>query len=82
MIGSWFGNHLILDKLVLATIVINFYIYQIRRTVMTYRDAYGLFWNDRYKALAEAILNIIISIYLGFKLGLVGIFWEQLSVQQ
>ncbi len=41
---------------------------------MTYRDAYGLFWNDRYKALAEAILNIVISIYLGFKLGLVGIF--------
>lgn len=74
LIGSWFGNHLILDKLVLATIVINFYIYQIRRTVMTYRDAYGLFWNDRYKALAEAILNIVISIYLGFKLGLVGIF--------
>ncbi len=24
LIGSWFGNHLILDKLVLATIVINF----------------------------------------------------------
>lgn len=74
LVETWFGANMLLDKNVLICIVINFYIYQIRRTVLTYRDAYGLFWQDRYKALIEAILNIIISIILGYKLGLIGIF--------
>ena len=64
---------MILNTNILICIVINFYLYQIRRTVLTYRDAYGLFWYDRYKALVEAILNLIISIFLGIKIGLVGI---------
>lgn len=73
LIEIWFGKNFVVDKSVLLSIVINFYIYQIRRTVMTYRDAYGLFWQDRYKALVESILNIILSIYLGLKLGVTGI---------
>ena len=41
--------------------------------VLTYRDAYGLFWYDRYKALVEAGINLVISIFLGSKIGLIGI---------
>lgn len=74
LVVTWFGESLVLSKSILALIVINFFIYQIRRTVLTYRDAYGLFWQDRYKALIEALLNIILSIVLGVKMGLSGIF--------
>ena len=73
LIKAWFGTNMILNETILICIVINFYLYQIRRTVMTYRDAYGLFWYDRYKALIEAIINLIISITLGLKIGLAGI---------
>ncbi|MCH1941238.1 lipopolysaccharide biosynthesis protein [Holdemania massiliensis] len=73
LIKAWFGANMILNKNVLICIVINFYLYQIRRTVLMYRDAYGLFWYDRYKALIEALINLIISIVLGMKIGLVGI---------
>ena len=73
LIQAWFGTSMVLSINVIIIITINFYIYQIRRTVLTFRDAYGLYWYDRYKALVEAILNLIISIILGIKLGLVGI---------
>ena len=34
----------------------------------------GLFWYDRYKAIVEAVLNLVISIVLAMKLGVAGIF--------
>lgn len=74
LIESWFGLNMILSQNVLSCIVINYYLYQIRRTVMTYRDAYGLFWYDRYKALVEAVINLVVSIVLGLRIGLIGIF--------
>ena len=73
LIQEWFGSDMLLDSKVLICIIINLYLYNIRRTVWTFRDAYGLFWYDRYKALLEAIINLIFSIILGFKSGLIGI---------
>lgn len=73
LIETWLGKKMILGKNVLVCIVANFYLYQIRKTVLTFRDAYGVFWHDRYKALAEAAINLIISILLGLKIGIVGI---------
>ncbi len=34
----------------------------------------GLFWNDRYKAIAEAVLNLVISILLVTYFGVAGVF--------
>lgn len=74
LIGAWFGISMILNQDVIICIVVNYFLYQIRRTVMTYRDAYGLFWYDRYKALVEAVINLVVSIILGLRIGLIGIF--------
>ena len=74
LVSSWFGKNMVLNQGILICIVINYYLYQIRRTVMTYRDAYGLFWYDRYKALVEAVINLVFSIILGVRIGLLGIF--------
>lgn len=73
VISEWFGSDMILDKKVLICITINLFLYNIRRTAWTFRDAYGLFWYDRYKAIVEAIINLGLSIILGAKMGLVGI---------
>jgi len=73
LIKVMFGEHMVLDQGVLICIVSNLYLYNIRRTAWTFRDAYGLFWYDRYKALAEAGINLVISIVLGIHMGLVGI---------
>ena len=73
LISKMFGVQRVLDHDVLICIVVNLYLYNIRRTAWTFRDGYGLFWYDRYKAIAEAIINLVVSIALGIKIGLVGI---------
>lgn len=55
-------------------ICLNFYFTGMRNSLLTYRSALGLFWKDRWKAVAEAIVNLVVSIYLGHKFGAIGIF--------
>lgn len=38
-----------------------------------FRDACGLYWNDRYKPLAESVINLVASIYLTIHYGVVGV---------
>ena len=73
LVFQMFGGQRVLSNVVLICIVINLYLYNIRRTVWTFRDGYGLFWYDRYKAIVEALINLVVSIILGQKIGLVGI---------
>lgn len=64
----------LLDKLTLYVLVINFYLYGMRRPVLTFRDATGAFWNDRFKPIFESIINLVASILLAKKFGIAGIF--------
>lgn len=73
LLSVMFGKQRILSHDVLICIVLNLYFYNIRRTVWTFRDGYGLFWYDRYKSIVESIINIIFSIILGKRIGLIGI---------
>ena len=71
----WLRNRgWLLDKGTLIVLVINFYLYGMRRPVLTFRDASGAFWNDRYKPLFEAVINLVASILLARRFGLMGIF--------
>ena len=53
--------------------VINFYIAGMRKVTITFRDAMGLYWYDRYKPIAEVIVNLVFSLILVIKIGLIGI---------
>ena len=71
----WLRNRgWLLDELTLYVLVINFYLYGMRRPVLTFRDATGAFWNDRFKPIFESVINLVASIYLGKTIGLAGIF--------
>lgn len=72
-IELWLGKEYLLDRRIVLIIVINFYLMNMRKGVLTFRDAMGLYWKDRYKALAEAIINLIASIILVKFLGLIGV---------
>ena len=41
---------------------------------MVFRDSLGLFYYDRYKAVAEALLNLILSVAMVKILGVAGVF--------
>lgn len=73
LIVKMFGPQRVLEHNVLLCMLINLFLYNIRRTVWTFRDGLGLFWYDRYKAIAEAVVNLVASVILGIKFGLFGI---------
>jgi len=72
LIDLWLGHHFIFTNDILFIMVLNFYITFMRKPVQTFKDALGLFWNDRYKPLAETIINLTSGIILVQYLGIVG----------
>ena len=44
-----------------------------------FRNSLGLFWYDRYKSIAEALINLIVSIILAQRFGTFGVFMGTLS---
>lgn len=70
-----FGENMIFEKAVVASIVVKYYLSGMRRAVLTYRDAYGLYWQDRFKPLFEIVINLIVSVMLVVRIGVAGVFW-------
>ncbi len=73
-IKLWLGDEYIFSFYIVLVIVINFYLMGMRQTILTFKDALGLYWQDRYKPILESIVNIIASIILVKAVGVVGVF--------
>lgn len=73
-INIWIGKEYILPRIVLIVLVINFFMQGMRRTFMSFKEAAGIFYVDRYVPILEAIVNIISSIILLKIFGLSGVF--------
>lgn len=69
-----FGERYLFRKDIVLILCINFCINGMRRAVLIFKESMGLFWYDRYKAVAEAVLNLVISVLLVTKFGVAGIF--------
>lgn len=69
-----FGAQLLFPESIVCVLLLNFYLSGMRKSVLVFRDALGLYWYDRYKPLAEAIINFIASIFLGIYFGTMGVF--------
>lgn len=50
-----------------------FYLLQIRRPILVYKDAKGLWWADRYKPYVGATINLITNICLVQVIGMIGV---------
>ena len=70
----WIGPDFTADKYVTICITVYFYLNYMRKSVLLFKDAAGLFWHDRYKPLLEAIFFLVFSIPCTIKLGLLGVF--------
>jgi O-antigen/teichoic acid export membrane protein len=73
-IGIWLGNDLLMNMGVVTMIVINFYIRGMRNTVLTFTDAFGLYWYTRYKPIVEIAINLGAALSLAPRFGIAGIF--------
>lgn len=73
-IKIWIGDKYLLEITGLIVLVINFYLNSTRTTYNAFKDAAGIYYEDRFVPIIESILNIVISILLVKKFGLSGIF--------
>jgi len=69
-----FGPAYLLDSRTVLILCILVFLQGMRKAVATFWYALGMFWLDRYKALAEAALNLIFSIILVIRYGIAGVF--------
>lgn len=72
-ISLFFGKAYVLGNYTMWAIAGCFYLTGIRRSVGIYKEVTGLFWNDRYRSLIEAVVNLIASIGLAKVLGVAGV---------
>lgn len=70
-----FGGRYCFPMTTVMVIVAEFYITRMRQTNLLFREAMGLFWNDRYKAVTESIINLVASLVLVRQYGVTGIIW-------
>lgn len=73
-IALWLGEELLFDRFTVLIIVINFYLTGMRKSALTFREATGAFYYDRYKPLLESLINLVASILLALRMGAAGVF--------
>lgn len=60
----WVGKELMLDISVVICFVVYFYIRQINSLLNLYKDAAGMWHEDRYRPFAAAITNLVLNLIL------------------
>ena len=72
---TWFfGEGLLLDRLTLLIVLINFYITGMRNVINIFKSKAGIFSQDKYVPIIESVINLGSSLILVKYLGLAGIF--------
>lgn len=73
-ISLFFGSEYIFSLPVVLTIVFNFYFTGMRSPSNSFKQAYGLYWQNRYVPIFEIAINLITSIVLCKYIGITGVF--------
>ena len=73
-ISIWVGSEYQLPLIVVIAIVFNYFQKSQRQVYNTFKDSAGIWIEDRFVPLVEAILNIVFSILFLKIFGLVGVF--------
>jgi len=73
-IELWVGIDYVLPSSIVFVIVLNFYLTGMRNGVLTFRNAFGVFWYDRHKPIFESLINLAGSLYLVNQFGMIGVF--------
>ena len=58
---------------IILVIALNHYVLGVRQAITLFKNAYGLYWQDRFKPMFSAIVNIVFSIILTKYFGIIGV---------
>ena len=70
----WLGDKFVLSPAIVCALALDFYISGVQYAGYNYAITTGLFRKAKWGAFSSAIINIILSIVLGIKFGVFGIF--------
>ncbi|MEG1312347.1 MAG: oligosaccharide flippase family protein [Romboutsia sp.] len=73
-IEIWLGKTFLISQGILAVVILNYYLTGMRVPVATMKMAAGLYDEDKFTPLIQASINLIVSIVLVKKIGLMGVF--------
>lgn len=73
-IKVWVGEEYILPRLVLIVLCINNYVYITKLCSSNFKEAAGIFYEDRFIPIIESVVNIVFSIIFLKIFGLAGVF--------
>lgn len=69
----WVGEELMFPFYVVLEFGLYFYVYQIRKIPVTYKDAAGIWWEDRFRPYVCMLVNVVLNVILVQILGVSGI---------
>ena len=73
-IDTWVGSEYRIDNLSIVLIVMNFYFLGMRLPIEKFKETAGIYYEDRYWAMLQAIVNLVISVIMVNIIGLPGVF--------
>lgn len=73
LVAILFSEDLMVAKSISFIIALNGFVQYIRENTLVFREATGTFYNDRWKPVAEGIVNVVLSVAFVQLLGIVGV---------
>ena len=72
-ITLWLGEEHLLPLLTVYCMALNFFQFGMRKPVAVFKNAAGVFYENRFVPIYEAVTNIVVSILLAYLIGLPGV---------
>lgn len=69
----WTKGRLLFPLPVVLCFVLYFYVYMIRKIPVVYKDAAGIWWEDRFRPYVCMVVNVVLNIWLVQVIGVSGI---------
>ncbi len=73
-ITLWIGEKFTFSTLIVLIIVLNFYFNAMLSTLDNVKSSAGIYYQDKYVPVIQAVVNLVVSIVLVLKLGILGVF--------
>lgn len=73
-IGLWLGYEYIIDQLIINVVLLDFFLVGMRIPVGIIKASAGVFTQDKYIPVIQAVVNLAVSIVLAKSYGLIGVF--------
>lgn len=72
-IKLWVGEEYILSNTMMFMFILYFFFHCIRRTIIMFRDASGMWWDNKFQPIVSSFVNIVLNVLLVNLIGIYGI---------